>query len=333
MMSNKIKALTTKVFYLALALTIIIGITILSGCSNIFSGSTVTGGGAGAKQANLSPEEFLKKYDLKVKPDPLMLKVKVPASWKVKSGDYPEGLYWNLANEFSMDAGLDITHLKGTAVEAWKYILADGLPGQGEQSKFTYDSDVILLVDSQKVVGAWLAFNRWTIGPSVNKRYLEDITGLGFSEWVEKKGLFSDMGINRDLVKLDPVGLLKAFFKAVTDGDKKRAYCCMDPQELLESLTVNKQVNCLYNPGFGQNNSMVENIVKAVPKSFNVADVMNHYKEISKVTDQKALEVTVTLNIQWRDDAFNTPEGDAIRFTNMRKYKTGWKLWGLGTGP
>lgn len=284
-------------------------------------------------QTEITPEAFLAQYDLKVQPNPQKFKVDVPAKWEVKSGDYPVGLYWSLANEFSKDAGLDLAHFKGINVEVWRYALADGLPGQGDQSKFSYPSDLIMLVDAQKVVGAWLTFNKSVIGPSIKRHYLKDISGLTYEEWVEKQGLFSDMGKNKDLAGLDSVELLNAFFKAITDGDKKRAYSCQDPYDLLNSLTMNLGENCLYNPGFSLNNSIVDNIIKAEPISYKLADTRDGYKEIEQVTDQKELAVSINLNIQWQDSQFNNPGGSDIRFTTVRKYKNGWKLLGLGTGP
>lgn len=283
------------------------------------------------KSAN-SPEAFLKLYRLTVKGNPEKFNVNIPSALDVKAGDYPIGLYWRLVNEFSKDAGLDLTPFKGTSAEVWRYALKDGLPGQGEQSNFIYQSDVILLVKSSKVIGAWLNINHAGIGPSVKKHYLKDITGLSYDEWVDKENLFSLTDKNKDLAKLEPVGVLKAFFKAIKDGDKKRAYSCLSPNEMLDSLTMNFGGNCLYNPGFNRNNSMVENIIKAKPISFKLLDNKN-LNDIIKTTGRKEIEVAVTLELEWRDSVFNSPDGKEIRFTIMGKYKNGWKIGSLGTGP
>lgn len=71
---------------------------------------------------------------------------------------------------FSKDAGLDLGKLKGTTVDVWRYSLTGGLPGTGDNSKFKYPSSVVLLVKSDKVVGAWLNFNMQNLGPSVKKK-------------------------------------------------------------------------------------------------------------------------------------------------------------------
>lgn len=281
----------------------------------------------------ISPESFLKLYGLKVTGDAEKFDVTIPSNWNVNAGDYPVGLYWELANEFSKDAGLDVSKLKGTTLKAWRYSLADGLPGLKEQSNFNYPSTVVLLVNSNKIKGAWLNFNIMTIGPSVKKRYLNDITGFTFEEWVYKKGLFTSLKENADLEALSPVDLLKAYFKAIKDGNKTRAYACLSPNEMLNSLTVNFRGQGLYHDNFNLDNSQVENIINAEPLSFQLLDRDNPAMEVKDIGNRTEIEIAVKMNIKWRDDAFNSPDGKQVRFAILNKYKNGWKLGGFGTGP
>lgn len=116
---------------------------------------------------------FLKRYGLNVKETPTIINVKVPSDWQARLGEYPIGLYWSLANEYSKDVGLDLTSLKGKSVEVHIYQLKDGLPGSGAQESFSYPSNAILIVENRQVVGAWLAFNTQSIGPSVKKAYIK----------------------------------------------------------------------------------------------------------------------------------------------------------------
>lgn len=262
---------------------------------------------------------------------PVKFKVEVPKIWEVNAGEYPVGLYWKLANEFSNDAGLDLIPLKGTSIEVWPYSLVDGLPGEGEQSSFNYPSDAILLVDNNEVKGAWLVFNTTSIGPSVKKRYLKDITGLTFEQWIDKEGVFPSPGKNSDLALMNPFELLKAYFKAIDDGDKVRANACMDPGAMLESLTMNFRGEGLYNPEFNEDNSLVENIIKANPINFRLMDNKN-FGELQNAYDRTEIEVEVTLNIKWSNSAFNSPNGLEDRFAILKKYSNGWKLRDLGTG-
>lgn len=285
-----------------------------------------------SSQQNTTPEIFLKNFNLKVQGNPNKFKIEIPKSWDVKAGEYPEGLYWTLANVFSKDAGLDLALLKGRSVDVWKYSLVDGLPGTGSQSSFKYPSNAILLVDNNMVVGAWLAFNITEIGPSVKKHYLKDITGVSFEDWIQKEKIFDDLGKNKDIASLDPAGLLQAFFKAIDTGDKTRAYTCIDPNEMLNSLTMNLGENRLYNPRFDKNNSMVENIIKAEAKSFRFMDP-GTLIEMKDTGNQKQIEAAIGMNIKWLDSAFNTPDGNTERYTILRQYNNGWRLQGLGTGP
>lgn len=164
-------------------------------------------------QVTMIPEDFLLTLDYKVQNHPDTFAVEVPQNWEVKLGEYPVGLYWRLANEFSKDAGLDLTLLKGATLEVQRYSLVDGLPGSGEQKEFSYPSNLVLLVQSGNTVGAWLEFNIQSIGPSIKKRSLTDITGYTFEEWTEREGLFAKEGENGDLASLGHFELLDAFFR------------------------------------------------------------------------------------------------------------------------
>jgi hypothetical protein len=273
---------------------------------------------------------FLSKYGLQVQGPPTRFAVQVPANWDVSLGAYPEGLYWGLANVYSRDAGLDLTPLKGSTVAAFVYSLAGGLPGTGEEARFHYPSNVVLLAKGQQVVGAWLTFNVTGIGPSVKRHDLREITGLTLEQWVEQEKYFSDPGANADLAKLSPTQVLSAFFEAIDKGDQVRANACLSPQALLDCLTMNLepgnlQPGRLYNPGFGKNNSLVESIAQARPLFYGKAP--------GNQTSQTTAEIAVHLYIQWADAVFNTPGNVQTLFAIMEKDANGWKLDSLGTGP
>jgi hypothetical protein len=277
----------------------------------------------------------LKALGLKVQGGPNKFQVDLPKNWNVELGSYPIGLYWTLVNEYSKDAGFELTPLKGSPVEVWRYSLADGLTGFQDLSGFKYPSNLILLVKSQKVVGTWLSFNTSGIGPSVKKRYLEDIVGMTFEDWVTRQGLFSNSGKNEDLASLEPVEVLNAFFQAINSGDLTRANACLTPNEMLTLLTTNLGENLLYNPGFGENNSLVNNIIEAHPISYKMID--QNYSEIQQVGDRKEIEIEITLDLKWRNSSFNGQgedvKGSDTRFSGLKKYANGWKISGLGTGP
>lgn len=279
-----------------------------------------------AVKSDISPQAFLKFYDLKVQKNPHKFKVDVPKSWNVSPGEYPTGLFWQLANEFSKDVGLDLIPLKGTTVDVWRYSLVDGLPNVSDLSK--YPSNLVLLVNNQNVVGAWLAFNQFEIGPSVKKRYLKDITRLDFEDWVEKKGLFTELGKNKDIASLDPVDVVKAYFKAINNGDKTRAYECLAPTVMLDSLTHNLGIDqgkaredLLYNLKFTKMNSMVEGMASIRPTSFILKDSENHL-DIKNVGNR----TEVAVDTAW----FNNDNSKDGTFVTLKKYANGWKIKGTG---
>ena len=298
-----------------------------------------TGCSAPSKTANknidplsLSPEQYLKHYSLEIEGGPSKFNITVPNTWKVELGAYPEGLFWALANEYSKDVGLDLIPLKGRTVEVWRYPLKGGLPGQGSQSEFSYPSNVVLLVDNNKVVGAWLAFNVSNIGPSVKKKYLEDITGLTFDTWLYRQNILAFTEENNDLVQLGPTEVLDAFFKAIEEGDTTRADACLSPRLTLDSLTMNLQENQLYNPKYDKNNSFVRNIVEAKPISYRLLDPQIPANEV-QLGDRTEIEVKITMKLKWDDAAFNSPDDMQTRFSLLIRYPDGWKILGLGTGP
>ena len=313
---------------------LIIFMVIMSGCSqknDISIKKIIEDKSTNVAKSDITPESFLKLYDLKVQQNPNKFKVDVPKTWDVTPGEYPIGLFWRLANEFSKDVGFDLTTLKGTTVEVWRYSLVDGLPGDGEQSKYKYPSNVVLLVNNQKIVGAWLAFNDFEIGPSVKKHSLKSITGLDFEDWTKKEGLFSELGKNKDIASLNPVDLVKTYFNAISDGDKERAYLCLTPTQMLDSLTCNLDKNLLYNKTFSKENSMLENIIKVKPISFKLMDSKN-FSEIKNVDNRSEVIVEVYMYINWRDSAFNNPDGKDDRFVYLKKYENGWRIKSMGTG-
>lgn len=281
-----------------------------------------------------SESDFLKRYGLAVKETPTITNLKVPSDWRVQLGEYPVGLYWGLANEYSKDVGFDLSSLKGKSVEAHIYELKDGLPGSGTQSSFSYPSNAIVIVENRQVVGAWLAFNTQSIGPSVKKRTLSEITGLSFEEWVKRENYFETTSKNADLATLSPTQVIDTFFDSINKGDKLRAYSCLSPQSLLEPLTVNLEPGHLYNDGFSQNNSLVDNIVKGNSIEYlQVYDPENHTIKIKDLGERKKVGIMINLEIEFNDPAFNNPDGKSPRFAILDKYNNGWKLYELGTGP
>lgn len=165
------------------------------------------------------------------------------------------------------------------------------------------------------------------------QRKLEEITGESFEEWLKAEGYFTESGTNSDLAHLDPVKVIKAFLAAINEGDKTRANACLSPKALLSTLTMNREPKCLYNPGFGPNNSLVENIISGRLLSWKFYDPKEPAKEAREIGDRQTIGVAAQMELRWREDAFNTPSGRTTRFFILSKSYLGWKIDGLGTGP
>lgn len=281
---------------------------------------------------HLTPKAFIEEWKLDVNESPTKFDIVVPEDWRVELGSYPEGLYWGLANVFSKEIGLDLTKIKGKNVEVQVFELTDGLPGEGDNSKYVYPTNVILLVKDNNTVGAWLNFNVNNIGPSINKKSFNEITGLEIHEWINQEGYFSTSSGNDDLNNLSPIEVLDEFFEAINNGDKERALSCIGPYSQVKSLTMNKGNNVLYNAEFGYNNSMVHNIVEAKLLSYKLLDPES-LEEINKIGDRTKIELVVKMHLVWENEEFNTPNNNTVRFPILIKYSNGWKIEGFGTGP
>lgn len=237
----------------ALVLSVVILALLPLGCAAgrdaVGSGTAASDHGvSGPAQGQLSAtageqgtiNDFLKKFGLTAGSQIARFKITVPADWQVRLGEYPIGLYWALANEYSKDAGFDLAPLKGQEVTVTMLELVGGLPGEDEQAKFSYPTDIIVLTRDGKLAGGWLMFNKVRIGPSLRKRTLKEIAGLDTVDWLRAQGCLKIDERNADLALLDPPGVIRTYFAAIADGDKLRANACLSPSVLLDSLTVNK---------------------------------------------------------------------------------------------
>lgn len=317
----------TRLTIAAAAFALVVGLTL---------GLSSAAAGCARHPEASSPEAFLKQYNLAVNGQPTSLQVTVPADWRVPLGSYPEGLYWGIANELSKDAGLDLTALKGKTVEARVYAIDGGLSGEGDQSQFRYPSNVVILLEQGKVAGAWVNFNEAGPSHSVKLRRFIDITRLDFPKWAEREGFFADPGPNSDLVKLDPIEVIRAFFRAINDGDQLRANACLSPQEMLHSLYVNRPAGVLYNPDFGANNSYSSNILGGDLISWNYYyfdPIQGRVVDSFSQPPGDEVRVQAEVHIKWRDSQFNSPTGVETRFFILTKTAQGWKIEGIGTGP
>jgi hypothetical protein len=295
----------------------------------------VVRGEAVIKASLTSDALFLENYGLFASETIGQFDVSVPKDWNVRYGDYPEGLYWSLANVFSSEIGLDLRAIKGKTVSATVYRLSDGLKAPDRVSEFRYPSNVVILRDNGQIKGAWLNFNTSSIGPSLRMHDLEEITGKTFDAWVWDEGVF----VLTTSYLPSPDATIQNFFDAIQTGDKPSAYRCLRPSSFLRSLTTNLDFSKgLYHDAFNTNNSLVENIISVTDveivsyfdnQTFKPIENSQAYFDAMPLGTR--IEVELSLKLDWRDKMFNT-EGKDTRFVLLEKTPYGWKLDGLATG-
>lgn len=295
----------------------------------VVRGETVT------KASLVSDAIFLENYGLSASETIGQFDVSVPKDWNVTYGDYPEGLYWSLANVFSSDIGLDLNALKGKTVAATVYRLSDGLKARDRVSNFRYPSNVVILREGGQIKGAWLNFNTSAIGPSLRMHDLEAITGKPFESWVWDESVF----VLTTSYRPSPDATIQNFFAAIQSGDKSGANTCLRPSSFLSSLTTNLDFSKrLYHKGFNTDNSLVENIVSATDVEIidyfdnqTFKPIENNQAYFDAMPLGTRIEVEISLNLDWRENMFNTV-GKDTRFAVLEKTPYGWKLDGLATG-
>lgn len=88
------------------------------------------------KAALVSDASFLEHYGFSPSEKYPPFEVTIPTDWTVELGSYPEGLYWQLANVFSKDIGLDLNRIKGKTTMAHVYRLIEEVPNVWEALPF-----------------------------------------------------------------------------------------------------------------------------------------------------------------------------------------------------
>lgn len=295
------------------------------------------GEGAIIKQTLLDDATLLDRFGLEAAEQVGSFEVSIPKDWHVKQGAYPEGLYWQIADIMSDDAGLSLKPLKGQKATAYVYRLKEEIHSQEIYSAYKYPANAVILRKDGKIAGAWLMFNINTIGPSLNMRYLEDITGTDFIKWVGDSGSI----VSTTSYAPSPSEAITAYFSAIGKGEKEWAYVQLSPNAMLSALTTNHDPSSqLYHSAYNLDNSHVENIelVKDV-------DIIRFYEPVSMngISDDAStfnempigsrISAEIELVITYKDPAFNLDQTRRPLYAGLTKTLYGWKIDGFGTGP
>ncbi len=298
-------------------------------------------GGTMMKAALVSDTSFLEHYGFSPGEKYPPFEVTIPTDWTVELGSYPEGLYWQLANVFSKDIGLDLNRIKGKTVMAHVYRLIEEVPDRNPLSRFTRPADVVILREENQIVGAWLMYNIGTVGPSLQGKSMEAITGMNFDDWLIHEGIFKSPTEYIALETQSPFEVMEVYIDSVNKGNLRKANACLTPGSLAQALTMNlfPTSGKLYHSDFNADNSAEVNIVSTsdleIIRIFDPISLepIDRTKIREAMIDGDKIEIEVRLNLEWKQEAFNNPGEKSTRFAILKKYPFGWKLDGFGTGP
>jgi len=319
-------------------------------CTPFGSGCTLKDPTAAPQQAAPQPQPpptgldgeiaaILTRYSLSTRGDPWAFEVTVPESWEVRPGEIPVGLYWGVANEFAKDAGFDLTEVKGRTLRVRRYILGgESVPGPGGQGTILGVRDLVVLVDGERIAGAWVSFatgGQGQVGMSLSGRFLEELTALEFGPWAEREGLFVASVASAGLDALGPADVVAVFLEAVTAGDKARAYACLSPDSLLRTVASQhfRDASALYQAKLEPFNSVVEGLEAGHLIGWQLLDPESPEKELLGPGELTAIEVQAELELRWRKRQIyegNPPEPACtergFRYFTLRRTGLGWRI-------
>lgn len=295
------------------------------------------GEGMIVEQTYLSDSTFLEFHGLSAEELVGTFDVSVPKDWSVLQGNYPEGLYWHLANVLSSDSGLSLTPLKGQMSTAYVYRLNEGLSRGDATTDFKYPTNAVILRKDGKIVGSWLMFNIGKIGPSLDLDYLEDIVHVDFDTWVRDTGIV----VSQTSYAPSPKEAILTFFSAIESGDKKLAHVQFSPKAMLQALTTNHDPSKqLYHSEYNSDNSYVENIVHAKDvviiryyDTQSMATIEDDASTFENAPLGTQISFEIELELENKDPAFNLDQKRRPLFGGLTKTLYGWKIDGFGTGP
>lgn len=278
--------------------------------------------------SEVDPEDvaFLKQYGWDVLFKANTMEGKLPEKLVHNAGDFPVVIYWAYNNELNKDIGMDITPYLGKEVRVNLYKLEQPLPEFMHPRRWT--GRVVVVKYENKIVGAWLDAGRHdAFACSLKGRRLEEITGKSWGEWLAGIVNWEDP-LEKRLAALSPEELIRLFYEAVGNGDKRTAHATLSRRNLVTYLFRNMDNNRLYNPSFSVNDRDGLNNV-AGAKIVSIKELPPQDNDPPEV---KRYQVAVDLTFR---RAITAESGVQVRFLTLRQEipGLGWRIDSVGTGP
>ncbi|MGI9952277.1 DUF4830 domain-containing protein [Moorellaceae bacterium AZ2] len=269
---------------------------------------------------------FLKEYGWDVLFKANTMEGKLPEKLVHNAGDFPVVIYWAYNNELNKDLGLDITPYLGKEVQVNLYKLEQPLPEFMHPRRWTGRA-VVVKYDG-KIVGAWLDAGRHdAFACSLKGRRLEEVTGKTWGEWLA--GIVNQEDpLEKRLATLSPEEVIRLFYEAVGNGDRRTAHAVLSRRNLVGYLFNNMDNNRLYNPSFSVNDRDGLNNVAGA----KIVSIKELPPQDSDPPEIKRYQVAVNLTFR---RAITAESGVQVRFLILRQEipGLGWRIESLGSGP
>jgi hypothetical protein len=252
------------------------------------------------------------------------LSVTLPAEFRHRPGEYPVVLYWAYNNELNRDVGLDLTPVLGRAVEVRLYKVAEPLPEFMHPRREAGRAAVVRY--RGEIVGAWLDAGSCGFACSLRGRRFEEAAGKTWEEWIASL-VDPDDPLERELARLSPEGVIRAYFEAVDRGDFVRAHACESRRLLTSYLFCDMDGRYLYNPGYRDHDvGGLANITAARVLA------IERLEGSEALCPPGALRYMVSVDLQVKElVCFDS--GPQVRFVLLRREtpETGWRIEAMGT--
>jgi len=254
------------------------------------------------------------------------IQVDLPGELIHKPGDFPETLYWAWNNEVSKALSLDLSPYWGTAVETRIYKTVEMLPEEVGPNR--HQTRAVLVKSEEKIVGAWLDIGISScLGYSLDGCSREEVTGLPFDDWVISFIDRSDP-MEQELARLSPEEVIETYYSAINRKDYQTAHACESRITLVNYLSYHMDNRSLHSDGFGEETG------RGLGNYISV--------QVTGITRQESFERPEAgygdmrcYSVGVKQERIVVAGNEGGYFISMKEEtpETGWRLYGIGTGP
>lgn len=269
-------------------------------------------------------EELYDKYGWTIDYRINSTEVTLPSNLKHNAGEYPLKIYWAYNNELSKSIGLDYSRYLGKRVDVEILRLRESLP---EYMYPRINARGIVLKLNDKIIGAYIDAGRHdSFACSLDRKTQKEITGKEWDSWIVDYVDYNDE-IEKKLSGMNPEDIIKEYYEAINNKDRKMQYACLTRCNLCNYLSSNMDNNVLMNKDYSAAFVGGEQNIK----SAKVIEL----KEMKGMDNPTGMvEYSVKIDLRFRKE-ITSSNGKQMRFIILKKEseKSGWRIQSVGTGP